>query len=73
MTVSELTSAVRGSLESRFGSVWIEGEISNFRAHSSGHWYFTLKDEGGTMKDEVKAVSPLQPSEDACLMPLLPL
>src|SRR5204863_3420352 len=29
----------------RFASVWVEGEISNFRAHNSGHWYFTLKDE----------------------------
>src|SRR6266516_252255 len=50
MTVSELTSAVRGALESRFASVWIEGEISNFRAHSSGHWYFTLKDEGAQLR-----------------------
>jgi exodeoxyribonuclease VII large subunit len=44
MTVSQLTSAIRTSLESRFASVWIEGEISNFKPHSSGHWYFTIKD-----------------------------
>jgi exodeoxyribonuclease VII large subunit len=45
VSVSELTASIRGELEKRFGSVWVEGEISNFRAHSSGHWYFTLKDE----------------------------
>ena len=50
LTVSELTGAVRGALESRFASVWVEGEISNFRAHSSGHWYFTLKDEGAQLR-----------------------
>lgn len=50
LTVSELTSAVRGALESRFASVWVEGEISNFRPVSSGHWYFTLKDEGAQLR-----------------------
>ena len=44
LTVSELTTAVRNALESRFSSVWVEGEISNFKAHSSGHWYFTIKE-----------------------------
>src|SRR5512145_3119850 len=50
MTVSELTSAVRNALEARFASVWVEGEISNFKAHSSGHWYFTLKDESAQLR-----------------------
>jgi exodeoxyribonuclease VII large subunit len=45
VSVSELTQQIRGALEKRFASVWVEGEISNFRAHNSGHWYFTLKDE----------------------------
>ncbi|PYS67822.1 MAG: exodeoxyribonuclease VII large subunit [Acidobacteria bacterium] len=45
LTVSQLTASIRGELEKRFASVWVEGEISNFRAHVSGHWYFTLKDE----------------------------
>ncbi|MCA1628260.1 MAG: exodeoxyribonuclease VII large subunit [Acidobacteria bacterium] len=45
LSVSELTSQVRGALENRFASVWVEGEISNFKAHASGHWYFTIKDE----------------------------
>src|SRR6266567_6783403 len=45
VSVSELTASIRSALEKRFASVWVEGEISNFRAPSSGHWYFTLKDE----------------------------
>lgn len=45
VSVSELTASIRGTIEKRFASVWVEGEISNFRAHHSGHWYFTLKDE----------------------------
>src|ERR1700730_7796347 len=50
LTVSELTAAVRTALEARFASVWVEGEISNFKAHSSGHWYFTIKDEGAQLR-----------------------
>ena len=50
ISVSELTTQIRGALEKRFASVWVEGEISNFRAHSSGHWYFTLKDEFAQLK-----------------------
>ncbi len=43
-TVSELNREIRENLEGRFSDVWIEGEISNYRPHSSGHHYFTLKD-----------------------------
>ena len=50
MTVSELTGAIRNALEARFSSVWVEGEISNFKASSSGHWYFTIKDEGAQLR-----------------------
>jgi exodeoxyribonuclease VII large subunit len=45
LTVSELTRAVKDTLEGRFGGLWVEGEVSNLRVHSSGHVYFTLKDE----------------------------
>src|ERR1700736_6697007 len=45
LTVSELTRAVREVLEGRIGEVWVEGEISNYRKQSSGHHYFTLKDD----------------------------
>jgi len=41
---------IRGEMERRFASVWVEGEISNFRSVSSGHWYFTLKDEFAQMR-----------------------
>jgi exodeoxyribonuclease VII large subunit len=50
LSVSELTAMIRGELERRFASVWVEGEISNFRALGSGHWYFTLKDEGAQLR-----------------------
>src|SRR5918993_3890272 len=50
LTVSELTESVRKAIEARFSSVWVEGEISNFKAHSSGHWYFTIKDEGAQLR-----------------------
>jgi exodeoxyribonuclease VII large subunit len=49
-SVSELTESVRKAIEARFASVWVEGEISNFKAHSSGHWYFTIKDEGAQLR-----------------------
>ncbi len=50
LTVSQLTNSIRISLESRFAAVWVEGEISNFKAHSSGHWYFTLKDRDSQLR-----------------------
>ena len=45
-TVSEITQVIKALLEDRVGEVWIEGEISNFKAASSGHFYFSLKDQG---------------------------
>jgi exodeoxyribonuclease VII large subunit len=44
-TVSELTRNIRGTLETKFGAVWVQGEISNYKSHPSGHQYFTLKDQ----------------------------
>lgn len=44
LTVSEITDSVKRLLESSFSGLKIVGEISNFKAHFSGHWYFTLKD-----------------------------
>jgi exodeoxyribonuclease VII large subunit len=43
-SVSRLNREVRVLLERGFGSLWLEGEISNFARPSSGHWYFSLKD-----------------------------
>ena len=45
LTVSELTRQIRGTLETRFGAVWVQGEISNYKLRPSGHQYFTLKDQ----------------------------
>ena len=44
-SVSELTREIRMLLEDHFPFIWVEGEISNFRVPSSGHYYFILKDE----------------------------
>src|SRR2546430_7856649 len=44
LTVSELTRSIRGTLETKFGAVWVQGEVSSYKLHPSGHQYFTLKD-----------------------------
>ena len=44
LSVSEIIHDIKIVLESTLGEVWVEGEISNFHAHTSGHLYFTLKD-----------------------------
>jgi exodeoxyribonuclease VII large subunit len=48
--VRELVAAVRTHLEREYADVWVEGEISNFRAHDSGHLYFTLKDQDSQIR-----------------------
>ncbi len=45
MSVSDLTGRIRHRLEDEFADVQVRGELSNFKKHTSGHWYFTLKDE----------------------------
>lgn len=50
LSVSELNADIRSALESRFASVWVEGEISGFMAASSGHWYFKLTDGDSFLK-----------------------
>src|ERR1700676_1142685 len=44
-SVGELTRAIRSTLETKFGAVWVQGEVSNYKLHPSGHQYFTLKDQ----------------------------
>jgi exodeoxyribonuclease VII large subunit len=48
-TVRDLVAAVRTHIERDYGDTWVEGEISNFRAHDSGHLYFTLKDRSSQL------------------------
>src|SRR3989454_2874540 len=49
-TVRDLVAAVRTHIEREYSDIWVEGEISNFRAHDSGHQYFTLKDENAQIR-----------------------
>src|SRR5215471_4632420 len=50
LSVTELTVRVRDLLESRFYEVWVEGELSNCRAWTTGHLYFTLKDSSSQIR-----------------------
>jgi len=49
-SVRDLVTAVRTHIEREYGDAWVEGEISNFRAHDSGHLYFTLKDQNSQIR-----------------------
>lgn len=49
-TVSRLNNTVKELLEESFTSIWVEGEISNFAAPSSGHWYFSMKDANAQVR-----------------------
>jgi len=48
-TVRDLVATVRTHIEREYGDTWVEGEISNLRAHDSGHLYFTLKDQNSQL------------------------
>jgi exodeoxyribonuclease VII large subunit len=50
LSVGDLNRAIAQSLEDRFDTVCVSGEISNFKAYDSGHWYFSLKDEEGQIR-----------------------
>ncbi len=50
LSVGDLNRAIAASLEERFDAVLVSGEISNFKAYDSGHWYFSLKDEEGQIR-----------------------
>ncbi len=50
LTVTQITTLIKSTLESRFGAVTVEGEISNFRPSSTGHYYFSLKDESAVIQ-----------------------
>ena len=49
-TVSQITQLIKLELENSFPLVWVEGEVSNFHRHHSGHLYFTLKDEASQLR-----------------------
>ncbi len=52
LTVEALNKQIRGLIEGQFQQVWVQAEISNFKAHTSGHFYFSLKDT----KSQISAV-----------------
>lgn len=52
LTVEQLNRQIKQLIEGELGLVWVQGEISNFKAHSSGHFYFSLKDS----KSQISAV-----------------
>src|SRR6187200_844007 len=67
LTVSELTRQIRGALETKFRAVWVQGEISNYKLHPSGHQYFTLKDQRAQISCVIwrdTMVRPRQPLAD---------
>ena len=49
-SVAELTSRINNVLAAQFSNLWVEGEVSNYRAAQSGHLYFTLKDAKAQVK-----------------------
>src|SRR5437773_12466422 len=57
LTVSELTSQVKRLLEKELGLVWVTGEVTNLRAQSSGHIYFTLRSEERRVGKECRSRS----------------
>ena len=50
LSVGDLNRAIASSLEAQFDTILVSGEISNFKAHDSGHWYFSLKDDEGQIR-----------------------
>jgi exodeoxyribonuclease VII large subunit len=50
LSVSELTLKIKSLIEPKFSGVWVKGEISNFKHHTSGHMYFTLKDKAAELR-----------------------
>lgn len=50
LSVSQLTNSIKGLLENNFTHTCVKGEISNLTKHSSGHWYFSLKDQNAQIQ-----------------------
>jgi len=50
LTVTEVTEQIKDTLESDFFALHVQGEVSNYKRHQSGHWYFTLKDSQSQLR-----------------------
>ncbi|UCF79271.1 MAG: exodeoxyribonuclease VII large subunit [Candidatus Eiseniibacteriota bacterium] len=70
-SVTELTRIVKSLLEANIGFVWVRGEISNLTLHSSGHMYFSLKDENAQLRcvmfRSAKSKLSFTPESGACV------
>jgi exodeoxyribonuclease VII large subunit len=51
LSITALNTAIKDALEGMLPSIWISGEISQFKTHQNGHWYLTLKDTDGSSID----------------------
>lgn len=65
VSVTTLNESTKQLVESQFGQFWIKGEISNFKKHGSGHWYFSLR-------DKISQISCVVWSKDQALIPAAP-
>lgn len=73
LTVSQLTNAIKLSLESSFSTVYLQGEITNFKVQASGHFYFSLKDLGAQIaavmfKGDASKISPMPKAGDQVIV-----
>ncbi|MGE0130036.1 MAG: exodeoxyribonuclease VII large subunit [Blastocatellales bacterium] len=50
LTVTEVTEQIKDTLESEYFALHVQGEVSNYKRHQSGHWYFTLKDSSSQLR-----------------------
>ncbi len=50
LSVTQLVRRMKNLLEIELGELWVEGEVSNLKKQASGHWYFSLKDEGAQIQ-----------------------
>jgi len=50
VSVSDLVARIKATIEPAFRTVWVHGELTGVKHHSSGHWYFALKDETSTLR-----------------------
>ncbi len=50
LSVSDLNNSAKRLLEKNYSSIWIQGEVTNFRSYDSGHWYFKVKDDNSEIQ-----------------------
>ena len=54
LSVTEVTEHIKDTLESEFFALHVQGEVSNYKRHQSGHWYFTLKDARAQLREPAR-------------------